>query len=263
MKYARIYFLILMCVSFSGYAQYKEPIVSYDKKEFVNDQGSMPYAILLPENYDPSKKYPMLLFLHGAGERGNDNELQLLHGSDLFTSASFRKNYPAIVVFPQCEKGDYWSNVKKETTLDGGATFIFYKGGKPTKAMALVQNLLDELLDDYPVDKDRLYVGGLSMGGMGTFEIVRRNPRLFAAAFPICGGATPKRFRKYKRPAWWVFHGLADPVVPYQFSTEMVKGLEKVRVQPRYSLYQGVGHNSWDNAFKEASLFPWLFSQSK
>lgn len=254
---------LLLLVGFLVQAQSQPNSPSFEKKIFLSDQGSLPYAILMPENYDPEKKYPLVLFLHGAGERGDDNELQLVHGSSLFTSASFRAKYPAIVVFPQCAKEDYWSNVKKEAPEAGGVQFSFYKRGKPTTAMKLLEGLLETLSVSYSLDPDRYYVGGLSMGGMGTFELVKRNPRMFAAAFPICGGAAPKRMRRFKKTAWWVFHGAADPVVPYEFSSEMVKGLERVGAKVRFSLYQGVGHNSWDNAFSEAALFPWLFAQSK
>lgn len=256
----------LGCLLFVGLlvqAQSQPNTISFDKKVYLSEQGSLPFAILLPENFDPEKAYPLVLFLHGAGERGHDNDLQLVHGSSLFTSASFRAEYPAIVVFPQCAQDDYWSNVKKEQPENGGLGFSFYKRGKPTTAMNLLEGLIDYLSVNYRLDPNRYYVGGLSMGGMGTFELVKRNPRMFAAAFPICGGAAPKRMRRYKRPAWWVFHGAADPVVPYEFSSEMVKGLERVGAKVRYSLYQGVGHNSWDNAFGEAALFPWLFAQSK
>tara|TARA_B110000977_G_C11087926_1_gene495503 strand:- start:1592 stop:2380 length:789 start_codon:yes stop_codon:yes gene_type:complete len=244
-------------------AQSAVQATSFKKKTFQMGADQMPYGILLPEAYDASKSYPLLLFLHGAGERGADNESQLTHGASLFTADSFRKKYPAIVLMPQCAAGDYWSNVKKEVAQVGLPDFSFYKKGAPTKAMLLLEGLLEEVLQNYSLDKNRLYVGGLSMGGMGTFELVKRNPKLFAAAFPICGGAAPKNIRKYKRPSWWVFHGNADPVVPASFSTQMVKKFKKRSFDVRYTLYEGVGHNSWDLAFKEPGLFPWLFSNTK
>lgn len=108
-----------------------------------------------------------------------------------------------------------------------------------------------------------MYVGGLSMGGFGTFELVRRNPKLFAAAFPICGGANPITAKKMKHLDWWVFHGEADKVVPPRYSTQMVDAMKKDGLSVKYSLYPGVGHNSWDNAFAEPELLPWLFSKSK
>jgi predicted peptidase len=236
---------------------------SFEKKTFQMGTDQMPYAILLPDDYDASKSYPLLLFLHGAGERGADNESQLTHGAYLFTTKAFRKKFPAIVLMPQCAVYYYWSNVKKEVPQGGMPNFSFYKKGAPTKAMILLEGLLDEVIQNYSLDKNRLYVGGLSMGGMGTFELIKRNPRLFAAAFPICGGAAPKTLRKYKRPSWWVFHGNADPVVPASFSTQMVKKFKKRGFDVRYTLYEGVGHNSWDLAFKEPGLFPWLFSNTK
>lgn len=251
-----------LSLSFSA-AQNVVETPSFEKKVFQMGNEQMPYALLLPRDYDASKQYPLVLFLHGAGERGADNEKQLVHGADLFTTPLFRKKYPAIVLIPQCAQEDYWSNVKKEVAQDGWPNFSFYKKGTPTKAMLLLEGLLDKVLESYSLDENRLYVGGLSMGGMGTFELVKRNPKMFAAAFPICGGAAPKTIRKYKRPAWWVFHGNADPVVPSIFSTQMVKKFKKRGFDVRYTLYQGIGHNSWDLAFKEPGLFPWLFSNSK
>lgn len=256
--------VLLIVLSLGFMAAQSSPIIpSYEKKVFYMEEDEMPYAILLPENYDVSKSYPLLLFLHGAGERGSDNERQLIHGASLFTAQSFREKYPAVILIPQCGSGDYWSNVKKDVAQDGLPDFSFYKKGAPTKAMLLLEGLLDEVIQSYSLDKNRLYVGGLSMGGMGTFELVKRNPKLFAAAFPICGGALPKAIRKYKRLSWWVFHGNEDPVVPADFSTQMVKRFKKRGLDVRYTLYEGVGHNSWDEAFKEPGLFPWLFSNTK
>lgn len=106
-------------------------------------------------------------------------------------------------------------------------------------------------------------MGGLSMGGMGTFEIVRRNPHLFAAAFPICGGGDTATVRQLIKVKWWVFHGAADEVVPPVYSQKMVDALKQVNADVKFSLYPGVNHNSWDNAFAEPTLLAWLFSKSK
>ena len=101
------------------------------------------------------------------------------------------------------------------------------------------------------------------MGGMGTFEVVRRNPKMFAAAFPICGGANPEISKRLKKLDWWVFHGDADEVVPEKCSADMVNAMKEQGVQVTYTVYEGVGHNSWDNAFAEPELLSWLFSQSR
>jgi len=224
----------------------------------------MPYRLLLPENYNPAKKYPLILFLHGAGERGSDNELQLVHGAKLFLRDSIRKNYPAIVVFPQCPASSYWSNVQFKTdTVLKKRIMQFSVNGEPTIAMKLLINLLDKLKNEIKIDKRRIYAGGLSMGGMGSFELVSRKPKLFAAAFPICGGANPAIAKKLKQPAWWIFHGLKDNVVDPELSKQMAEALKRIGADVRLTLYPDANHNSWDTAFAEKDLFLWLFSKSK
>eukprot|EP01035_Chromulina_nebulosa_P065799 gene65799-90028_t len=148
----------------------------YEKKWLINGTDTLPYRLLLPKNYDSSKKYPFILFLHGAGERGNDNASQLIHGGSLFLRDSIRDKYPAIIVFPQCPPNSYWSNVKITEDSSKKRVFEFQAGGDPTTAMSLAMELTKKMLADYPIKKDQVYVMGLSMGGMGTFEIVRRLP---------------------------------------------------------------------------------------
>ena len=145
----------------------------------------------------------------------------------------------------------------------GKTVYAFKPGGEPTHAMVLLQQLLKSVIKKYPVNKKQIYVGGLSMGGMGTFEIVRRNPKLFAAAFPICGGAEPSTTSKLKKVKWWVFHGAVDKVVPPELSVKMVDALTAVNAEVKFSLYPGVNHNSWDNAFAEPTFLSWLFSKTK
>lgn len=232
----------------------------YEKKVFENKGQKMPYRLLMPKNYNPDTQYPLILMLHGAGERGNDNEAQLTHGAKLFLDENYREKYPAFVLFPQCPTDDFWSNVALKTTPDGQRSFDFLNGGKSTPAMVNLQALLTNFIKTHPVDNDRIYVGGLSMGGMGTFEIVYRNPDLFAAAFPICGGANPEIASKVREVDWWVFHGGDDDVVPVEFSQKMVSALNQQGAKVRFSYYPGVKHNSWDNAFAEKELLPWLFS---
>lgn len=236
----------------------------FKKEIHVSGSDTLPYRILLPLNYDAAKKYPLILVLHGAGERGSDNEAQLVHGSYLFLKDSIRQQYPAIVVFPQCPANSFWSNVQFSfDSVTNQRNFNFRSDGDPTTGMKLAQELLNKIMDEYPVNKKQVYVGGLSMGGMGTFEIVRRNPELFAAAFPICGGGAPATAPAMKKVKWWIFHGEADEVVPAAWSQEMVDALKTAGAEVKFSLYPGVNHNSWDNAFAEPELLPWLFSVKK
>lgn len=234
----------------------------FQKKWLIQGKDTLPYRILLPEDFDAAISYPFILFLHGAGERGNDNEAQLTHGANLFLQDSIRKNFPAIIVFPQCPANSYWSNVKFENK-DGKRIFSFQKKGDPTIAMKMVMDLIGVLKKDYKLDNDRYYVGGLSMGGMGTFELVRRNPKMFAAALPICGGGNTETARKLKRPSWWIFHGLKDDVVPPELSQSMAAALKQKGADVQLTLYPEANHNSWDAAFSEKNLMPWLFSHHK
>lgn len=260
MKKTGLSFFLFLLFTFS-YAQDKS---LYEKHWFVNGTDTLPYRLLLPKNYDANKRYPLLIFLHGSGERGRDNEAQLVHGWRLFLQDSLRDAYPAVVVFPQCPQESYWSNVNvRYDTTTKTREFVFAKDGEPTAAMRSLLRLIDDLQDRYRLDKKRYYVGGLSMGGMGTFELVRRKPKLFAAAFPICGGADPQTVRKLTKPSWWVFHGAKDDVVPPGASQVMVDALKAAGANVRFTLYPMANHNSWDPAFAEKDLMPWLFSKHK
>ncbi|WP_305982148.1 prolyl oligopeptidase family serine peptidase [Roseivirga thermotolerans] len=229
------------------------------------EEGSLNYRVLYPEGFDSTKEYPLVLFLHGAGERGTNNEKQLVHGSKLFLDPSNREKFPAIVVFPQCPPEDYWANVHRPLDENGKRQFTYFTTKtEPTLAMKGLLSLVDSLSRVAHIDKDRMYVMGLSMGGMGTFELVSRRPKTFAAAAPICGGGHPKSARKYaKKVPFWIFHGLKDDVVPPHFSKEMASAIEEKGGRVKLTLYPNANHNSWDPAFAEPELLPWLFSHSK
>lgn len=237
----------------------------FEKQWLTQNGDTMPFRVLLPENYDPAKKYPLVLFLHGRGESGSDNEKQLTHGAKMFLQDSIRKNYPAIVVFPQCAANSYWSNVQAvmNGSKAGKRTFYFVPVGEPSKAMVMLQSLVGNLLERYPVKLNQVYVMGLSMGGMGTFELVRRMPGLFSAAIPICGGAHPATAPQLVKTKWWVFHGGKDDVVLPAFSEQMVEALKKAKAPVQFTLFPNANHNSWDPAFAEPGLLKWLFSQKK
>lgn len=255
--------IVLIAVFFLSVLQSNSQYLSfYQKQWFIQNGDTLPYRILFPENYDSVKKYPLLIFLHGRGESGSDNEKQLTHGAKLFLIDSIRKKHPAIVVFPQCPANSYWSNVDIKTE-NGKRTFSFRDSGEPTMAMKLAQELVKHIIKIYPVAKKQIYVGGLSMGGMGTFEIVRRNPKLFAAAFPICGGANTATASSLKKTKWWVFHGGKDDVVPPSNSETMVEAMKKEKIPVKFTLYPNANHNSWDLALAEPELLSWLFAQRK
>lgn len=249
-------FLLLTIVAYS------QDLSWYKKLWYESGKDTMPYRLLLPDNYDATKKYPLIFFLHGVGERGRDNEKQLVHGAKLFLNPAVRKNYPAIVVFPQCPETSFWSNV--DVQMEGGKPmFTFKDGGEPSVAMKVLQELLQKIIKEYPINKSQVYIGGLSMGGMGTFEIAARNPDLFAAAFPICGGGNTTTASRMKKIHWWIFHGAKDDVVLPENSQVMVDALKKAGASVKYTLYPEANHNSWDPAFAEPELLSWLFAQKK
>ena len=234
----------------------------FSKEQFVKGGDTLQYRMLLPENFDEKKQYPVLFFLHGAGERGTNNEAQLIHGSKLFLNPENRKNFPAIIIFPQCPQDDYWANV---IIGDGKKLerFSFQKGGKPRKSMELLIALVAKIKSEKFSDKDRFYVGGLSMGAMGTYEILRRKPNVFASAFAICGGDHVENVKKYKHVPLWIFHGAKDSVVPIQKSEIVVNELKRLNSDVKFRVYPDANHNSWDPAFAEPDFLTWIFSYRK
>lgn len=243
-----------------------QALADYRKETYASGNDTLLYRILLPEGFDASKKYPLLFVLHGSGERGNDNEAQLIHGANTFIQPQFKELYKAIIIFPQCPKNSYWSNVdiQRDSNNKVPAVFSFKKDGDPTPPMHALIKLVKHMQHEPYVDKKRIYVGGLSMGGMGTFEILWRQPKVFAAAFPICGGGNPATAKKFaKKVPVWVFHGGKDNVVLPKYSEDMVRAIKEAGGNPKFTIYPEANHNSWDNAFAEPQLFAWLFSHHK
>ena len=236
----------------------------YEKKEFVFAEGKvLPYRILYPENYNRTKKYPIILFLHGAGERGKDNEKQLIHGAKLFINAEHRKNFPAIVIIPQCPDDSFWASIKIDRTKQP-VKMEFDYSGEPSWPLVAANELVKKIAKEESVDTKRVYITGLSMGGMGTFESVYRYPDLYTAALPICGGGNAEMYdQRVKKISFWVFHGAADAVVDVKLSREMVEKLKLIKADVDYSEYPGVNHNSWDNAFAEPTFLSWMFKHKK
>ena len=236
----------------------------YEKKEFKYADGQvLPYRILYPENYDKNKKYPLLLLLHGAGERGKDNEKQLTWGSKLFITAENRKSFPAIVVSPQCPEESFWAVTKIDRTTAPFKIEFDYTA-EPNWPLAAANALVKKLSNEEGVDKSRIYMSGLSMGGMGTFESVYRYPDLYAAALPICGGGDVSHYdKRVAKVPFWIFHGAADAVVNVKLSQEMVEKLKSLKAEVKYSEYPGVNHNSWENAFAEKDYLSWMLQHKK
>ncbi len=235
----------------------------YQKKIFVRKADTIKYRILYPKNYDRTKSYPLVLFLHGAGERGNENERQLIHGSKMFANQKTRESFPCIVIFPQCKKDSYWSSVKIDREkLPLALTFDYTR--EETKDLSMAIALTKHIMKTEAVNKKRVYIAGLSMGGMGTFEAVYRYPKLFAAAAPICGGGDATHYnKKAARVPFWIFHGDSDNVVSPDYSRTMFKKIQEFSKKVKYTEYPGVMHNSWDNVFTDPEFLTWLFAHSK
>jgi predicted peptidase len=252
--------LCIVCLLFCNQIGYSQEITHYEPLEFNQDTASLPFRMMYPANFDADKRYPLILFLHGSGERGTDNLKQLVHVASFFASDSIRSDYPAFVVFPQCPKEDYWANVVFEFDSVGNRSLHFGAAGEITFALKLVIALLDSLLQEKFIDKSSVYVGGLSMGAMGTFEILTHRPSTFAAAFPVCGAGNPDVIDQVDYLRIWAFHGEDDRVVLSEYSVAMVEAYAALGADARLTIYPGVGHNAWDYAFKEPEFMRWLFS---
>lgn len=220
----------------------------FNPRTFSRDGKSLLYQVLLPYNFDEASDLPILVFLHGAGERGNNNRSQLKHGSQLFKDSIME--YPAIVVFPQCPVDLQWAN-----SFNGPLE-------PANQTMALVENLVDSLINNEKVDPSRVYVAGLSMGGFGTTQMLAKFPNTYAAGIVICGGAPLSHVDDLKKTPTWIFHGLDDNVVSPQYSIDYFAAIDEGTGKHRLTLYEGVGHQSWDYAFDEPDFLSWIFSKS-
>lgn len=235
----------------------KEGLKLLEKKTYTDPQGkTLKYRLLKPKGYGPAKKYPLVVFLHGAGERGDDNEAQLKHGVKEFVTADVRKQYPCFLIAPQCPRDQVWAG------LEGG--FNSHKqAAKPSEPGRLVLELIAAMQKEYSIDPTRIYLTGLSMGGYGTWDLLARKPDLFAAGVPVCGGGDESTAEKIAKIPIWVFHGDKDNAVPVSRSRTMVEALKKAGGRPKYTEYPNVGHNSWDKAYADPKLMNWLFEQKK
>ena len=206
---------------------------------------TLPYRLFTPVAYDKNQKYPLILWLHGAGGIGIDNRKQFskdqYNGTHIWTRPEIQAKHPAFVVVPQCPDGvSCWGSW-----------------------LPVVVEVLDALKSEFSIDPQRLYVAGQSMGGFGTWDLISMQPDLFAAAIPLCGGGNPIRAASLARIPIWAFHGASDTNVPVTESRRMIAAVQKAGGNPRYTEYKGVGHNVWDRAFKEPELVEWLFAQHR
>ena len=196
----------------------------------------MGYLLYLPEDYEQKESWPLLLFLHGSGERGTDLQLVKKHGPPKLIEAG--KQFPFIVVSPQCPEGQWWQPVE-------------------------LTALLDEIVEKYKVDQDRIYVTGLSMGGFGTWSLAAYAPHRLAAIAPICGGGETYWTERFSHLPVWVFHGAKDKGVPLQRSEKMVESLKKHGGNVKLTVYPEAGHDSWTETYDNPELYEWLLEQKR
>ena len=234
---------------------------AFEKKVYVTASGdSLNYRLLRPEVEQEGEKYPLVLFLHGAGERGSDNEKQLTHGSQMWLNPVNRENYPAFVLVPQCPESGYWAYTDRPSSFEPDQM----PADVPlSPVFATLKELIDTYLAMLQVDKQRVYVIGLSMGAMGTYDMAIRYPEIFAAAIPICGTVNPTRLSAAKDVKFRIFHGDADTVVPVSGSRQAYKALKAAGADVEYIEFPGVTHGSWNPAFTQPDFMSWLFSQKK
>jgi predicted peptidase len=205
----------------------------------VSHVAEVRYLLYLPEDYarDSQKSWPLVIFLHGAGERGDDLEKIKLHGPPMLVAKG--KQFPFVLVSPQCPANSYWH-------IDD------------------LEALLDDALSRYHIDRDRVYVTGLSLGGWGTWQWITYHPERFAAAVPICGAGDPFLIGWIvKLPPVWAFHGADDKVVPPIESQRMIDKIHEKGGEAKLTIYPGVGHDSWKKAYDDPDMWEWLLAHKR
>lgn len=198
------------------------------------------YLLYLPPGYyeQPDKRWPVVFFLHGAGERGSDLEIVKYHGLPKVIDQG--QDFPFIAVAPQCPTEERW-----------------------TQQLAKLDRLYAQIMENYRVLPDQIYLTGLSMGGQGTWFWSTSHPDRFAAIIAICGRSFPEKAESIKHLQIKVFHGDTDDVVPLEESTKMAEALKAVEADVEFTVYPGVGHDSWSMTYTKPELYEWLLAQHR
>ncbi len=226
-------------------------------RKHIQAGDTLAYRLLVPD-YDTMRKYPLVVFLHGSGERGTDNEAQLKWGAMNFATDKAMAAHQAIVLAPQCPPGARWDNFNRTA---GSRQLTL--NADPSKQVRLLVDLIRQLSKQMAIDTNRIYITGLSMGGFGTFDIIQRYPNLFAAAVPVCGGGDSAKAASIAHIPIWVFHGSEDPTVNVQMSDDMVNALTAAGAHPGYTRLPETGHFAWLAAYTDQLMLEWLFRQRK
>jgi predicted peptidase len=234
-------FMISNCATTSRPVGKEGGQTSHRFRQKITRTVNLNYLLYLPADYEVgNKNYPLILFLHGAGERGDDLELVKMHGIPKIVEQ--QKDFPFIAISPQCPADRWWVDPWLLEALNG---------------------LLDEMIQNYRVDPDRVYLTGLSMGGFGTWALAMAHPERFAAIAPICGGGMPWMAYRIKDVPVWAFHGAQDPVVPLQRTEEMVDALKRLNGTVKLTVYPEAGHDSWTQTYNNPELYQWFLAHRK
>lgn len=255
MKLLALSLLMTISVAFS-----QSDISEYEAKTWASpDGGSFNYRVRMPSKLDPTKKHPVVVFLHGAGGRGNDNLGQLNDAGAInaFQHRSLGDDLPAFVFAGQVPKNELWVNVDWKT-LD-------HRMPEISDSMQMMFESLDAFLEEHDanIDRKRLYVMGLSMGGFGAWDAMQRRPDFWAAAVPICGGGDVELAKTIAHIPSWSWHGDKDGAINVSRSRDMVAALKAAGGNPKYSELAGVGHDVWKDCWASDELWEWLFAQVK
>lgn len=215
-----------------------------EDRSYTDAQGdSIPYRLLVPENYDASNDYPLVVFLHGAGERGQNNDLPIRIRNGAYDFIQTANRYSYFMVIPQCPINAWWGH---------------------DRIMRLVLELLDDVRNEFSIDPSRIYAAGLSMGARGMWEMMFREPDVFAAGIAICGGThNTQAASRIAHVPFLVFHGSDDPIVPVGESRQIVEALQEAGGSVKYTEYAGADHMIWDRVYTDPEVINWLFSQSR
>lgn len=222
--------------------------------------GRLPYRLFVPAAGEPTGRKPLVVLLHGTSGRGTDNTRQFVGGNALgaafFSSPENQAKHPCYVVVPQCPPDDQW--VRTDYRPDR-----FDQPVETGRTMRALIALIDSLVAGRPIDPERVYVVGNSMGGYGAWDLVTRRPDRFAAFIPICGGGDVARVERLAATPGWIFHGEVDPIVDVGHSRRMVAALRQAGAAPQYTEYAGVGHDIAGRVYQEPGLAAWLFAQRR
>ena len=221
--------------------------------------GTFLYRHRAPAELKAGEKYPLLVFLHGAGGRGDTNRGQLFDagGIKALENNGVATNYKSYIFAGQVPKGEQWVDVPWKTTQ--------HEMPKISNSMRMLFESLDAFIADpkNQIDRDRVYVMGLSMGGYGTWDAIQRRPEFFAAAVPICGGGDTAQAKKLTSIPIWAWHGDRDKAIPVSRSRDMTAAIEKAGGKPKYNEIKGRGHSVWNDCWKSTELWDWLYEQKK